>query len=82
MNSTKNVTVHYERSWHVGCEYDSERVARCHDYASVEVGLYRKAMGLRHVLITHQYSNNISLVYVNNWPWIQRRSMSDTVVEP
>ena len=81
MNSTKDVTIYYERAWDSGCEDDSERVARRQDYTSVEVGLYRKGMGLRHVLITHQDSNDISLVYVNHRPWIQRRSVGYAVVE-
>ena len=82
MNSTEYMTIHYERAWHSGYENDSVRVTRRQDYASVEVGLYRKTMGLRHVLITHQDSNSISFVHVNDRPWIQRRPMADAIVEP
>jgi hypothetical protein len=82
MNRAKDITIDYERAWHSGREYDPVRVTRRQDYAMVEVGLYRKGMGLRHVLITHHDSNSISFVYVNNRPWIQGRSMTDTVVEP
>jgi hypothetical protein len=82
MNSTKDVTIYYERAWHSGCEDDSVRVTRRQDHASVKICLYRKAMGLRHVLITHHESNNISYVSMNHGPWIQRRPMTDTVVEP
>jgi hypothetical protein len=82
MNRTKDVTVHYEHAWHSGREDDSEGVTWRQDYTGLEVGLYRKGMGLRHVLITNHDSNSISFVCMNHRPWIQRRAMTDTVVEP
>ena len=82
MNSTKDVTINYERAWHRGCEDYSERVTRRQDYAGLEVGLYRKGMDLRDVLIAHYDSNSISFVYMNHRPWIQRRPVGYAVVEP
>ena len=82
MNSTKDVTINYERAWHSRYEDYFERVPRRQDYASLEVGLYRKGMGLRQVLITHHDSNSITFVYVNHRPWVQRRSVGYAVVEP
>ena len=82
MNGTKDVAIHYERTRHSGCEDDFERVTRGHDHASVEIGLYRKAVGLRRILVTHQDSNRISFVYMDHRPWIQRRSVGYAVVEP
>ena len=82
MNGTKYVTIHYEHARHSGYEDYSEGVTRRQYYANVEVGLYRKAMGLRQVFITHKNSNSISFVYMNHRPWIQRRSVRYAVVEP
>ena len=81
MNSTKDVTIYYERAWHSSCKDDSVRITRRQDYANVKVGLYREPMSLRRVLITHHDSNSISFVHMNDRPRIQGRTMIDTVVE-
>jgi hypothetical protein len=82
MNSAKDVTIKYERAWHSGCEDDSVRVTRRQDHAFVEVALYSKAMGLRHVLVADEDVNHIALLHSNDRPRIRRRSVAYAIVEP
>jgi hypothetical protein len=39
-------------------------------------------MGLRLIVVTHNYPNIIAQMNMNNWPRVERRAVSNTVVEP
>ena len=81
MNRAKDVAVYDESAWYSCCEDNSVGIAGRQDYPSVKVSLYRKPMRLRRVFVAHKQTNNIALMNMNYGPRVQRRSMTDAIVE-